>query len=288
MLKVRLRTIWAAAALWAASLWLAAMLTAQPGLAQQASDKSDAGPGAADLNPMFLGARDRKVVQDPGALSTVWYSGYDVARGSQYVFTGASYALNGDLSRNGFYLRAYGSRVDFDLDPGDGRGYQLDVMLGYRVTLGKVFGGVYIGADYQNFRLDPDDPFAEVRGTEWGFKVAADVATLRNGLPYYLGLEGNYSTAFQTYWARARTGLTLHGVTFGPEGIALGDVGFDAQRVGGFIIFDVPLWSRSTPLEVSLHVGHQFVAGSGSNNGTEGSVAGGEGTYGGITLVLVF
>jgi hypothetical protein len=159
-------------------------------------------------------------------------------------------------------------------------------MLGYRVNMGKAFGGVFIGADYQNFHLDPDDPFAEVRGTEWGFKVSADVATLRNGLPYYLALEGNYSTAFRTYWARARGGINLHGVTVGPEGIVLGDLEFDAQRIGGFVIFDVPLLPRLAPLEVSLHVGHQFVAGSG--NGTEGGVAGGEGTYGGVVLTFVF
>jgi hypothetical protein len=279
----------ARAALWAACLLLAAVVTAQPGLAQQPlADKSDAGPGAADLSPMLLGGRDGKVVHGPNTPSTVWYSGYDVVKGSQYVFTGGAVALNGDISRNGFYLRAYGSRVDYDLDPGDGRGYQLDVMLGYRVNLTKAFGGVYIGTDYQNFRLDPDDPLAEVRGTEWGFKVAADVATLRNGLPYYLALEANYSTAFQTYWARARAGLSMHGVTFGPEGIVLGDLEFDAQRVGGFVIFDVPLFSRGTPLEVSLHLGHQFVAGSGNGNGIDGSVGGGDGTYGGVTLTFVF
>jgi hypothetical protein len=279
-------TVRANAALWVASLLLAALATAQPGLAQQTSDKSDVGPDAGDLPPMFLGSRG-KVSDGPPTLSTVWYSGYDAVRGSQYAFTGAAVALNGDISRNGFYLRAYGSRVDYDLDPGDGRGYQADLMLGYRVSLGNVFGGAYIGADWQNYRLRPDDPDAEVRGTEWGFKVAADVATLRNGLPYYLALEGNYSTSFQTYWARARAGLNLHGVTVGPEGIALGDVGFDAQRIGGFVIFDVPLFARAAPLEVSLHVGHQFVAGD-SSNGIEGSVGGGEGTYGGIVFTFVF
>ncbi len=288
MQRRRPQTVRSSAALWAASVLLAAMVTAQPGLAQQApADKSDAGPGVAELPPMLLGGRDGKVSHGPATLSTVWYSGYDAAKGSRYVFSGGAVALNGDISRNGFYLRTYGSRVDYDLNPGDGRGYQVDVMLGYRVSVDKMFGGVYIGADYQNFRLDPDDPLAEVRGTEWGFKVAADVATLRNGLPYYLALEGSYSTAFQTYWARARAGLNLHGVTVGPEGIVLGDLEFDAQRVGGFIIFDVPLLPRSTPLEVSLHVGHQFVAGSG-NGGIDGSVGGSEGTYGGIVLTLVF
>jgi hypothetical protein len=284
MEKRRARTVGVGAALRAASLALAATLTAQLGLAQEApADKSDAGRGDADLAPMFLGG---KVEHGPATPSTVWYSGYDAAKGSQYVFTGGAVALNGDISRNGFYLRTYGSLVDYALHPGDGRGYQVDVMLGYRVNLGKLFGGAYIGADFQDFELDPDDPFAEVRGTEWGFKVAADVATLRNGLPYYLALEGSYSTAFETYWARARAGVNLHGFTVGPEGVVLGDLEFDAQRVGGFLIFDIPLSQRVAPLEVSLHVGHQFVAGSG--NGVEGSVGGAEGTYGGITVTFVF
>jgi hypothetical protein len=185
--------IWTAAAFWAASLSLAAVVAPQPGLAQQTpTAEADAGPTDGDMLPMFLGARDGRGANGPTTPSSVWYSGVDFAKGSHYVFIGGTVALNGDISRNGFYLRAYGSRVDYDLDPGDGRGYQLDVMLGYRVNLGKVFGGVYIGADYQNFRLNPDDPFAEVRGTDWGFKVAADVATLRQGTPHYFALEGNY------------------------------------------------------------------------------------------------
>jgi hypothetical protein len=219
-------------------------------------------------------------------LRGVWYSGFDAVKGAHYVFSGGTVALNGDLSRDGFFVRAYGSRVDYDLDPGNGRGYQADLMLGYRVGYDKIYGGLHIGVDYQNYRLDPDDPSSEVRGTEWGFKVAADLATLREGTPLYYALAGNYSTSFSTYWARARVGTNLHGVTFGPEAIVLGDVGFDAQRVGGFIIFDLKLSPQISPLEIGLHAGHQFVAGE--NGGTVGGVGGGEGTYGGIVFTLVF
>ena len=216
-----------------------------------------------------------------------WYTGYDVVRGSQYAYSGGSVALNGDLSKNGFHVRVYGSWVGYDLNPGHGRGLQTDLMLGYRISNEKLDAGLYIGADYQNYRLRPDDPTEDVRGTEWGFKVAGDLASPREGNPYYYALTGNYSTSFHTYWARARVGATLYGITFGPEGIVDGDLGFDAQRVGGFLIFELKLFPKMSPLEVGLDVGHQFV--SHSNGGAVGGgIGGGEGTYGGIVLSVTF
>jgi len=215
-------------------------------------------------------------------LRGVWYTGYDTDKGSHYVFSGATVALDGDLSRNGFHVRLYGSLVDYDRDPGNGRGYQSDLMLGYRVSHGRVDAGLYIGVDYQNYRLDPDDPTEEPRGTEWGFKVVADVETQRENSPIYYALDGEYSTAFRTYWARARVGANLRDFTFGPEGAVLGDVSFVSQRVGAFAIFDVKM-PQIAPLDVTLHAGYQFVAGGG-----DGTVGGGEGAYGGVVLRLLF
>jgi hypothetical protein len=72
----------------------------------------------------------------------VWFGGYDTVKGSNYYFDGIIVALNGNMSRDGLALRVYGSRVDYDLDPGDGRGYQADIMLGYRFTRANVDGGI--------------------------------------------------------------------------------------------------------------------------------------------------
>ena len=301
MRKGRPHAIHLNVAFWSLSAFVFFILAPPSVQAQQASEpKWDV--GTIDANTLFIPAGVTKGTvarghnpttdsEDSATERGVWYSGYDAVRGAQYAFTGGTVALNGDLSRNGFFLRAYGSWVRYELDPGHGRGYQTDLMLGYRFNdeKGKIYGGIYIGADYQNYRLDPDDPTAQVRGTEWGFKVAADLATLREGTPLYYALVGNYSTSFQTYWARARVGVNLHGVTFGPEGIVLGDVGFDAQRVGAFLIFDLKPFPKMAPIEVGLSVGHQFVAGEGGGvvDGV-GGVGGGEGTYGGIVLTLLF
>lgn len=217
----------------------------------------------------------------------VWFGGYDTVKGSDYYFDGIIVALNGNMNRDGLALRLYGSRVDYDLDPGNGRGYQGDIMLGYQFTRGITSGAIFVGVDYQDYKLSPDDPTAQVRGSEVGFAVAGNLETSRDQ-PYYVSLAGKYSTAFDTYWGRIRTGLNRGRFTFGPEAIAYGDTEFDAQRLGGFLTFDLKLIPRM-PLEVTLSAGHQW-----ANDSTVGgggpvtSVGGGDGTYGSIVFSTTF
>ncbi len=218
----------------------------------------------------------------------VWFSGYDIVKDSRYYYEGIIVALNGDMGRDGFFVRAYGARDDFDRNPGDGRQWQADLALGYMFSRNKIGYEIYAGVDYQNVKLSPDDPTAEVRGTEWGFKVGAGIETEKE-LPYYFSLEGQYSTAFDSYWARARVGLHRDRFTFGPEAIVLGDDDFDAQRLGGFVRFDVPVLPSRAPWEVTLSAGHQFVSGNNNNNNNgTGGIGGGEGTYGTINVSVTF
>jgi hypothetical protein len=216
----------------------------------------------------------------------VYFSGYDVVTDSRYTYSGIIVALNGDMGRDGFFVRGYGAYGNFDQNPGDGRQWQGDVALGYMFTRGSLGYEIYAGVDYQNVRLRPDDPTAEVRGTEWGFKVGAGIETEKE-LPYYFRLEGNYSTAFNSYWARARVGVHRGRFTFGPEASVVGDEDFDAQRVGGFVTFDVKLPQFRT-MELTLSVGHQFVSGSNNNADGTGGIGGGEGTYGLVNLSVAF
>lgn len=204
------------------------------------------------------------------------------------MYQGAVIALNRDLGRDGVLLRAYGSHGDYEYGQGlgrtDGDSWQGDAMIGYKVGFGRAWAAAYVGVEYQRHELTPDDPTNVVRGSEVGFKVAADIASLRTEGPFYFSLSGNYSTAFDSYWSRARAGGNLHRITIGPEVAAFGNAGFDATRVGGFITFDFPV-TPHLPLEVTLSTGHQFV--KDSNGGVSGS-GGGEGTYFGISVSSVF
>ena len=216
----------------------------------------------------------------------VVFSGVDVVEGAQYYYDGIIIALNRDLGRDGWMLRAYGSRVDYDNNPGEGRGWQGDVMLGYQFTRGAVTGNIFVGVDYQNFRNDANSGPSEVEGTEWGAKVAADLSTV-DGSPFYANLSGSYSTAFDSYWARLRVGARRDRVTFGPEAIAMGNDGFDAQRLGGFITFHGLNPLRMRPFDLTLSGGHQFQS-EDSSSGLGGGSGGGEGAYGAISFSMAF
>jgi hypothetical protein len=213
-----------------------------------------------------------------------WFSGIELVKGAGSIYSGVIIAANGDLSRDGLAVRVLGSTTNFDSDPDHGRVWQGDVMLGYVASGNHIEMDIYVGIDVQTVKLRPDDPTALVRGTESGFKIVANLNTDRE-MPYYFGVHGNYSTAFNTYWARARAGLTWNKVAFGVEGVVLGDVEFDAQRLGGFAIFDLNILP-SRPLEVTLSAGHQFV--SDSNAGTTGGIGGGEGAFVTIELSIPF
>ena len=226
----------------------------------------------------------------PGTKAWVLFSGFDMVTDASYSFQGLVVALNRDIGKDGFVLRLYGSHVDYEYDtvavPNgkvDGDGWQGDAMIGYKISRGHIWAAAYIGVDYQSYDLTPDDLSSPVRGSEVGFKVAADVATLRTGSPLYFSLSGLYSTAFDSYWARARVGLNQGHMTFGPEAIAMGNDGFDAQRLGAFVMFDVSL-VPNMPIEVTLSGGYQFL--DDNNGGNFGG--GGEGAYGGIVFTTVF
>jgi hypothetical protein len=250
-----------------------------------------AGPAAADGMKGYGTKGTGFTAED--TQSWVVFSGYDIVKDSNYSYQGAVVALNGDIGRDGFMLRLYGSQVGYEYDNGpvrtDGDGWQADAMIGYKVSRGRFWAAGYIGVDYQDYDLTPDDRSSQARGSEVGFKVAADMATLRTEGPLYIGLNGEYSTAFESYWTRARVGYNVPRVTFGPEFIAMGNVDFDAQRVGGFVTFDVNLTPK-VPLEITLSGGHQFVSDDDSS-GTAAAVGGrggGEGAYGAVTVVSVF
>jgi hypothetical protein len=252
---------------------LAALFAAVTGMSAIGGSASAGGPAATYLSPE--------------AKAWVIFSGFDAIKDARYLYNGVILALNRDIGKDGFVLRAYGSHTDYEYSRGTagvvaGDAWQGDAMIGYKVGRDRWWAAAYIGVDYQSFHLTPDDPSSLVRGSKTGFKVAADMATLRDQSPFYFSASGNYSTAFESYWARGRIGANVHRVTFGPEFVALGNKGFEATRVGGFVTFDLPL-TRANVFEVTLSAGQQSL-GSSSSSGSSG----GEGTYFGVSLSTLF
>ncbi len=220
--------------------------------------------------------------------STVTFSGSDWSKDASYFYSGVILALNRDLGRDGIVLRGFAGVPMYEYSNTavtggvvDGDGIQGDLMVGYLWHRQHVTVGAYVGIDYQDYDLTPDDPNSSVRGSEVGFKVAGDLSSAY-GSPFYWNLHGAYSTAFDSYWTRARMGYNTGRFIIGPEVVAMGNDGFDAQRVGGFATLRFEL-SPAIHSEITVNVGHQFMDDDGDS-----SSRGGEGTYGGVGFSLVF
>lgn len=173
-------------------------------------------------------------------------SGGEITENSHEGWTGLFYAFNRDLTQSGFILRVLGTTGSYDYTDGfttfDSDYFQGDVMIGYQIVRGGIDVAAYIGVDYQDYDITPDDPLNEVRGDEVGFKVAVDLES--NGAsegPLYVMASGSYSTAFNSYYALGRIGYDFGRLTIGPEVWALGDDSYDAYRIGGFVNIDLPL-----------------------------------------------
>lgn len=222
-----------------------------------------------------------------GPTSTVVFTGVDVAHDAFSFHAGVIKSLNGDLGKDGVMLRALGVYVDYeygtyDLSTDDRRTIDgdagiFDLMLGYQWFGPGHRVAAYIGAEYQDHDLSPDDPFNDVDGSEWGFKVAGEFETDASS-HLYVGLLGSYSTAYDTYWTRGRIGGRVDRFVVGIEGLLHGNEGYDAQRLGAFV--NIPLGFNYGVLSVSA--GHQWADEDSSGFG------GGQGAYGTAGVSFAF
>lgn len=228
------------------------------------------------------------------ATYVVLYSGVDFVEDAHFFYSGGIVALNRDISKNGVLLQGFLGTGDYEYQTTGVPGGNVDAdltmirgMIGYQwFTPGTRIAG-YVGFDWQDHDLNPKDPANPVAGSEGGFLVSGEMETVETK-PLYLGLIGQYSTAHDTYWARARAGYRFGRFVIGPEGVFLGSVTYDAQRAGGFI--SVPLnLARDVYFEVTLSGGYQWI-GDDNTNGTDFGGIGGtqDGGYGNIGFSTSF
>ena len=222
---------------------------------------------------------------EPVEDSVIYYSGIDTAHHSMYLYQGGVVALNRDLSKDGFLLKAYSGYAgyQFGSDAGpltQGNEVQVDGMLGYQFIRSGITTSLFVGADFQVVTTVPKDPTAVPAGRRLGAKVGVEIET-DSDRKFYGNLIGEYSTAFESYWTRGRAGYNFGRFTMGPEAIAFGNQGFHAERLGVFATTKLGI-SKKLPIELTISGGHQFVNSSSSSGGAvgdSGGFGGGAGYY---------
>ncbi len=88
--------------------------------------------------------------------------GFDAAPQSLAWYSDGIVALNGNIAKDGFLLRTYGSLAVYQYaspviaaDTINGQLWQIDVMPGYQIVRGGATIGGYVGLDFQELVTEP-------------------------------------------------------------------------------------------------------------------------------------
>ncbi len=199
--------------------------------------------------------------------STVLFSGFDVKEDSYFLHLGGVHAWNGDLNTDGWLLRGFVGFGEYDYNAGGALGkvngdvFTADLMVGYQWFDSNVRYSAYVGGNFADNDLSPNDPANSTRGSEFGAKVQLEAETA-NVTDYYVSGAASYATTNDDYWARLRVGHTVGaGYVVGPEGVLLGNDEFDQQRIGLFL-----KGASLGPIGFSVSAGYAFVDGNGDDS----------------------
>lgn len=211
-------------------------------------------------------ARAQDAVGDESGGGFTSFSELEVTDDVIFASTELYASLRGDWSRPGFLLHVYFGAGHYDYRNNSVPGGEVDVvpmsadfLIGYYGALGQAaYWNLMIGVGLEHNELDPNDRSNPIRGSEVGFKVAGEIESDDELRKFYYHLEGDYTTAYETYWSRVRLGYGQGRMKFGPEGTFFGDETFNSQRVGGFLRFPVRLSQRFNPV-IIFAGGYEFV-----------------------------
>lgn len=108
-------------------------------------------------------------------------------------------------------------------------------MAGHMWRRGEWTVTTYLGAQYVEHVLFPDDASNEINGARWGAKVQGEV--WRNiGSRAWVSADASYGSAFGDYWSQGRFGRDLgRRLSIGIEAGVLGNADYGAGRAGLFL-----------------------------------------------------
>lgn len=185
-----------------------------------------------------------------GTKSTVAFAGFDGRDRTYYPYAGLIHHFNGDVLADGFLGRVFGYYSQYSyhttgVSTGqvDAHAAAFDVMGGYQKVLDDVTLRGFLGLEYEDDHLSPNNPFDTNRGSDVGVKVQGELETNFNS-PYYGSLIASFGSAKDRYWTRGRAGYDFESVIVGPEILFTGDQEHDEQRGGAFVTLkDLgPIW----------------------------------------------
>jgi outer membrane immunogenic protein len=195
------------------------------------------------------------------------FSVFDVGKESVDGLVGGLFALSKDLDTSGPRILVQGGAGWYQF-PVSGGGtikgvYSTgDVLAGYAFEGNNYEVNLLAGVSAENDMLSAYDVTDPVNGTAFGPKVRGDVWINPTSRTLFYG-EGEYTTAFQTFYTAAKYGYDVFGKGsfVGPEAAFFGDARYNQVRVGAHV---TQLQYGKVDLDVSAGYAHDSVVGDGA------------------------
>lgn len=174
------------------------------------------------------------------------FSGTDVTANAYYGYLGATWAPFSALDQPGWRLRIVGGtgryRYDGELNvsgnniPIDfvGDVSAFDMLIGYQHHYGAWVLKGFVGANYTEHLISPEDPDNDVQGTAFGVKGQLELWWSIDET-HWISADASYATSFGDFWSQIRYGYEpIEWFALGPEVTALGHQDYATGRAGLF------------------------------------------------------
>ena len=169
------------------------------------------------------------------------FTGLDVGRGSLDGWAGGLIAPWQDLDTSGPRVWIFGGAGMYKYPAGGSefRGVTSggEILAGYGFEGDNYSVNLLAGLNAENHMITPVDPDNSVQGTAGGVKVRADA--LSNPTPQTLTyVEGEYSTAFKTFYTSGKVGYDITAgrqIFLGPQVVFFGNERFHQVRLGAHL-----------------------------------------------------
>jgi hypothetical protein len=200
------------------------------------------GIAAAFLAASFAAADDQAgapgAARDAGVgAKFLLFSGTDFWRDGAFLYGGVMWSPAG-LNHDGFTLKVLVGGGTYRYQSGalateiDGQQYVGSVMAGWRFKVDRLEATVFLGPDFQDHKLTPDDPGGRMHGRYFGARAGLDI--WYEPTPALMAaVNASASTVGSEYSLRGAFGFRLLDRLYvGPEAETLGCVGFREVRFG--------------------------------------------------------
>lgn len=204
------------------------------------------------------------------ANQNVVFGGYSFGEDVSYGYLGGATALSGDIEKDGVLLRVGGGLGKYNYSAPSavggavtGQVSSVDLMVGYQQNFDYGRLATYLGANYDNYKLNKADNGNRVTGGKSGAKGQVELL-LEPSKCITIQNVTSYTSAYNAYWSQTSIGHNFSKVTFGPEVAFLGNRSFNQQRVGG-------KFSKIKIALAELYLSAGYMKSSGVSSGDDGA-----------------